>query len=91
MDIVLSGLSFDICLAYLDNIIVFSEDESSHNNKLRVVLSRLQQAGLKLKPSKMQPDATVCLVPRPRHLSLRNCYRSAEDSRHCQLARPAKY
>jgi transposase InsO family protein len=52
MDIVLSGLSFDICLAYLDDIIVFSEDESSHVNRLRVVLSRLQQAGLKLKPSK---------------------------------------
>lgn len=52
MDIVLSGISFDICLAYLDHIIVFSEDESSHIEMLRVVLTRLEQAGLKLKPSK---------------------------------------
>ena len=52
MDIVLSGFSFEICLAYLDDIIFFSKDEQSHVERLRLVFTRLQSAGLKLKPSK---------------------------------------
>jgi hypothetical protein len=52
MDITLSGLSFEVCLAYLDDIIVFSSDEASHMERLRLVLTRLLEAGLKLKPAK---------------------------------------
>jgi hypothetical protein len=39
-------------LAYLDDIIVFSVDEESHIERLELVLSRLAEAGWKLKPSK---------------------------------------
>ena len=35
MDTVLMGLNFDVCLAYLDDIIVFSKDLSTHLIRLR--------------------------------------------------------
>ena len=52
MDIVLSGLLFESCLAYLDDIIIFSKDVKTHLVHLERVLKRLMAYGLKLKPSK---------------------------------------
>ena len=54
MEAVLAGLQWDICLIYLDDIIVFgtSFDEAVEN--LQQVLRRLRNAGLKLKPKKMR-------------------------------------
>ena len=52
MDVVLNGLSLQICLAYLDDVIVFSRDLDEHLLRLRRVFERLQNAGLKVKPSK---------------------------------------
>ena len=52
MDTVLMGLNFDICLAYLDDIIVYSRDLQSHMERLERLFQRLQEANLKLKPSK---------------------------------------
>jgi hypothetical protein len=52
VDMVLSGLSFEICLAYIDDVIIFSRTIEDHFVRLRLVLERLQNAGLKLKPSK---------------------------------------
>jgi transposase InsO family protein len=52
MDVVLNGLSLRICLAYLDDVIVFSRDLDEHLVRLRQVFERLQAAGLKVKPSK---------------------------------------
>jgi len=52
MDTVLMGLNFDICLAYLDDIIVFSRDLPSHMERLERLFQRLREANLKLKPSK---------------------------------------
>jgi len=49
---VLSGLSFDVCLAYIDDVIIFSKTIDDHFVRFRLVLERLQGAGLKLKPSK---------------------------------------
>ena len=48
MDNVLSGLSWEVCLYYLDDIIVFSKDWEEHLQRLRMVLSRLREANLKL-------------------------------------------
>ena len=48
----MSGLNLEVCLVYLDDIIVFSADVPRHLVRLRAVFSRLQAAGLKLKPSK---------------------------------------
>jgi hypothetical protein len=52
MDLVLCGLTFEICMVYLDDIIVFSSDFSSHLNRLEQVFCRLRGANLKVKPSK---------------------------------------
>ena len=52
MDTVLMGLNFDICLAYLDDIIVFSHDLQSHMERLERLFQRLREANLKLKPAK---------------------------------------
>ena len=48
---VLQGLIGRICLAFLDEIIVFSKLRAEHVNDLRAVLDRIRDAGLKLKPA----------------------------------------
>jgi hypothetical protein len=45
-------LSFEVCLVFLDDIIVYSADIPTHLQRLELVLSRLQSANLILKPSK---------------------------------------
>jgi len=52
MDIVLSGLNFEICLVYLDDVIVFGQSWEEHLERLSSVFQRLRSARLKLKPSK---------------------------------------
>jgi Reverse transcriptase (RNA-dependent DNA polymerase) len=52
MDYAMVGLNYEICLVYLDDIIVFSRDIPTHLERLELLLQRLRQANLKLKPSK---------------------------------------
>jgi len=52
MDLVMTGLAFDVCLYYLDDVIIFSFTLEEHFQRLRMVLTRLIETGLKLKPSK---------------------------------------
>jgi len=52
MDMVMSGLAFEVCLVYLDDVIVFSSTTEEHFQRLSAVLTRLRETGLKLKPSK---------------------------------------
>ena len=52
MDMVLHGLSYEICLVYLDDIIIFSSTFEEQLRRLGAVLQRLRWAKLKLKPSK---------------------------------------
>ena len=52
MERVLHGLQWSSLLLYLDDVIIFSPDFSTHLQWLEVVLQRLQSAQLKLKPSK---------------------------------------
>jgi transposase InsO family protein len=54
MDVVLSGLNLNVCLVYLDDIIVFSRTVEDHMDRLRALFDRLRSANLKLKPSKCQ-------------------------------------
>ena len=49
---VLSGLTYEQCLVYMDDVIVFSADFESHLKHLRAVFERIADAGLKMKPSK---------------------------------------
>jgi len=52
VDMALGGLTWEICLAYLDDLIIFSRTFDQHLERLQKVFDRLVQAGLKLKPSK---------------------------------------
>jgi len=52
VDMALAGLTWEICLAYLDDLIIFSRTFDQHIERLQRVFDRLVQAGLKLKPSK---------------------------------------
>src|SRR6218665_1699199 len=52
MDIVLSGLNFEMCLVYLDDVIIFGDTPEQHLLRLGKVFERLRAANLKLKPSK---------------------------------------
>ena len=54
MSIVLRGLIALICLAYLDNVIVYSRRLPQHIDDLRAMFERLRVSGLKSKPSKCQ-------------------------------------
>ena len=50
MNKVLNGLNFT--LAYLDDVIIFSETAEQHLKHIQIVLTKLKQANLKLKKSK---------------------------------------
>ena len=52
MDVILSGLKWNQCLVYLDDIIVFGRTLSEHNENLVNVLVRIRDANLTIKPSK---------------------------------------
>ena len=54
MEIVLAGLNWQICLIYLDDIIVTGRNFEAMIKNLDTVLQKLFEAGLKLKPRKCQ-------------------------------------
>ena len=54
MTMVLAGLHWDICLVYIDDIVVMGRNFQEHVRNVAQVFQRLRLAGLKLKPSKCQ-------------------------------------
>ena len=52
MEQVLEGLNMDICIVYLDDIVIFSESYEDHLKHLEAVFERISRHGLKLNPSK---------------------------------------
>jgi Reverse transcriptase (RNA-dependent DNA polymerase) len=52
LDLVLAGLTFECCLLYLDDIIVYSSSFNDHMVALDKVFTALRDAGLKLNASK---------------------------------------
>ena len=54
MERVLQGLHWKTVLLYLDDIIVIAPDFQTHLTRSTEVFSRLQEAGLKLKPTKCE-------------------------------------
>ena len=52
MERVLSGLPWEVCLLYLDDIIVHAATFEAELERLRSVFTRLREAGLKLSPKK---------------------------------------
>ena len=51
---VLQGLIWKICLVFLDDVIVYSQDFQGHLQGLGTVFDRLRQANLQLKPKKCE-------------------------------------
>ena len=47
-------LSLHWCIIYLDDIVIFSKDLAGHLERLEAVFQKLEEAGLKLKPSKSE-------------------------------------
>jgi len=54
MSEILSDYLDIFCVAYLDNILVFSPDEETHRKHVRAVLTRVRDTGLTLKASKCE-------------------------------------
>ena len=52
METCLGDLNLHWCIIYLDNIVIFSK--ASHLERLEAVFEKLEEAGLKLKPSKCE-------------------------------------
>ena len=50
MDLVLAGLTWKVCLVYLDDVTVMANTFEQHLERLKLVMDRLQRAGLKLNP-----------------------------------------
>jgi len=54
MSLILSGLSWDIVLAFLDDAVVYGSSVPHHFQNLRMVLTRFRDYKLKLKPKKCE-------------------------------------
>ena len=52
MEYILSGLQWETCVVYLDDIIVFSRSFEEHISRLEAVFARICKAGLKISPKK---------------------------------------
>ena len=52
MELMMSGLTYIVCLVYLDDILIFSKTFDEHLDRLAIVFDRLDCYVLKLKPSK---------------------------------------
>ena len=50
----LGDLNLNWCIIYLDDIVIFSKDLASHLKRLEAMFQKLEQARLKLKPSKCE-------------------------------------
>ncbi|UYV77928.1 hypothetical protein LAZ67_15002896 [Cordylochernes scorpioides] len=62
MDGLLKGLKWTICLCYLDDIVVFSDDFEEHLRRLQLVLGCLRKAGLYLNSGKCRFGAKTITV-----------------------------
>ena len=54
METCLGDLSLHWCIIYLDDIVIFSKDPARHLERLEAVFQKLEEARLKLKPSKCE-------------------------------------
>jgi hypothetical protein len=52
MDCLMAGLQYETMITYIDDLIIFGSTFKEHLHRLEEVLSRLQQANLKLSPKK---------------------------------------
>ena len=70
----MEGLVEEICFVYLDDIIIFSEDIETHEQRVKQVLERLKVNGLQIKLKK-------CEFIKPTIKFLGMLYRSVKSRR----------
>lgn len=54
MTLAMSGLNYESCFVYLDDLIVFGSSLNQHNKNLVKVMNRLRKVNLKLNPNKCE-------------------------------------
>ena len=54
MQMVLAGLLLEVCMCYLDDVIIFSNSVWDHLYDISQIFTRLQNAKLTLKPNKCE-------------------------------------
>lgn len=54
MTVAMSGLNYERCLVYLDDLIVFGRNLQDHNKNLISIFQRLRKVNLKLNPNKCE-------------------------------------
>lgn len=54
MDKVLEGIKHTYCMAFLDDVLIYSESFDEHIEHMREVLNRISNAGLTINPTKVQ-------------------------------------
>ena len=54
METCLGDLHLNWCIIYLDDVVIFSKSPEEHIEQLDAVLTKIEEAGLKLKPSKCE-------------------------------------
>jgi hypothetical protein len=52
LDTILAQLDYDVCLAYVDDLIIWSETEKEHLDKIEKLFAVLANENLKLQPKK---------------------------------------
>ena len=52
MELILAGVSYEVALIYLDDIIIFRKSFEEHLSRLELLLCRIKEASLKIKGSK---------------------------------------
>lgn len=62
MDTVLRGLKWEICMCYLDDVVIFGRTFEEHNNRLSLVLDCIEKAGLVLNSKKCRFGERQTLV-----------------------------
>lgn len=54
MDNILRGLQNEICLVYLDDIVIFGTSLQEHNDRLKQVFDRLRESNFKIQMDKSE-------------------------------------
>lgn len=52
MEKVMAGINLQVVIAFLDDLIIFSDSKEQHEERLMKVLQRISECGLKLSPGK---------------------------------------